>query len=51
MKHDDYKFKMEELCMERRIPERLQEVAVKMAKLGRTEYTSEKSKNKINCFG
>lgn len=38
MEHDDYKFKMEELCMERRIPESLQEVATEMAKVGRTEY-------------
>lgn len=38
MEHDDYNFKMEELRMEKRFPERLQEVEVKMAKFGGVEY-------------
>ena len=38
MEHDTPKQNEEELHMDNRIPARLQEVAEKMAKVGRTEY-------------
>ena len=38
MEHDNPKQNEEELHMDNRIPARLQEVAEKMAKVGRTEY-------------
>lgn len=38
MEHDNCNYKMEELHMETRVPIRLQKMAEKMEKLGRTEY-------------